>query len=84
MPLSSTSGAQKIEHSRNQVGEGIAPDWESVRIFLEVTRASSFRTAAARLDMTGHGGYAGQGFNPWRIGGIALVLAGVWVFPRTA
>jgi len=55
MPLSSTSGAQKIEHSRNQVGEGIAPDWESVRIFLEVTRASSFRTAAARLDMTGHG-----------------------------
>jgi DNA-binding transcriptional LysR family regulator len=54
MPPSSTMGAQKTEHPR-VTGDGAPPDWESVRIFLEVARASSFRTAAARLNMTGHG-----------------------------
>jgi DNA-binding transcriptional LysR family regulator len=51
---SSTIGAHKIEHGDGSPS-GVTPDWESVRIFLEVTRAGSFRTAAAHLTMTGHG-----------------------------
>jgi len=31
------------------------PDWESLRFFLEVARSASFRGAATRLGMTGHG-----------------------------
>jgi DNA-binding transcriptional LysR family regulator len=50
----STIGAHEIEHLR-AAGDGAGPDWESIRTFLEVARASSFRTAAARLRMTGHG-----------------------------
>jgi DNA-binding transcriptional LysR family regulator len=49
-----TIGAHEIEHTRYE-GDSALPDWESVRIFLEVARASSFRTAAGRLRMTGHG-----------------------------
>src|SRR5262249_37413018 len=49
-----TIGAHEIEHTRYE-GDSAVPDWESVRIFLEVARASSFRTAASRLRMTGHG-----------------------------
>jgi len=52
--LNSTIGAHEIEHARASC-DGPVPDWESVRIFLEVARASSFRTAATRLRMTGHG-----------------------------
>jgi DNA-binding transcriptional LysR family regulator len=47
-------GAHEIEHV-GVTPDGAAPDWESVRIFLEVARAKSFRTAANRLSMTGHG-----------------------------
>jgi DNA-binding transcriptional LysR family regulator len=50
----STNGAHEIEHARVTC-DGATPDWESVRIFLEVARGSSFRTAAGRLNMTGHG-----------------------------
>src|SRR3972149_450406 len=50
----STMGAQKIEHAAD-TRDGVMPDWASVRVFLEAARASSFRTAAARLEMTGHG-----------------------------
>ncbi len=39
---------------------------------------------AVILDMTNYGGYASHGFNPWRLVGIALVLAGVWIFQRVA
>jgi DNA-binding transcriptional LysR family regulator len=46
--------AQNIEHRRD-INFGVSPDWESVRIFLEVARARSFRTAAGHLTMTGHG-----------------------------
>lgn len=53
MPRTNSYGAQKTEHLTN---EGLAgPDWDNVRIFLEVARANSFRTAAQRLKMTGHG-----------------------------
>jgi len=52
--LNSTIGAHNIERASGN-SEGVAPDWESVRIFLEVARSSSFRTAANRLHMTGHG-----------------------------
>ena len=52
--MNSTIGAHEFEHA-SVTSDGAAPDWESVRIFLEVARASSFRTAAARLRMTGHG-----------------------------
>src|SRR5215475_11336517 len=48
-----TIGAHEIEHEG--IGDGAVPDWESVRIFLEVARGSSFRTAASRMRMTGHG-----------------------------
>ena len=54
MRLTATIGAQNIERPLIS-GAGSAPDWESVRLFLEVARANSFRTAAARLNMTGHG-----------------------------
>jgi DNA-binding transcriptional LysR family regulator len=50
----STIGAHNIEHARGSP-DGVGPDWESVRVFLEAARASSFRTAASRLGMTGHG-----------------------------
>lgn len=49
-----TIRAQKSAQ-RPEAARGASPDWESVRIFLEVARSSSFRTAAARLNMTGHG-----------------------------
>jgi DNA-binding transcriptional LysR family regulator len=52
MPLIPSHRAQKTEH------EGLtslsAPDWDNIRIFLAVARASSFRTAAQKLAMTGH------------------------------
>ena len=44
---------QKIEHANG--GDTSSPDWDNIRLFLVVARASSFRTAAARLKMTGHG-----------------------------
>jgi DNA-binding transcriptional LysR family regulator len=53
MPLIQPYGAQKIEHA--DVSDIPGPSWDNVRIFLEVVRANSFRTAAARLRMTGHG-----------------------------
>ena len=53
MPLITPYGAQKIEHTEH--ANAPAPDWDNVRIFLEVARAGSFRTAAAKLRMTGHG-----------------------------
>src|SRR5688572_32529035 len=53
MPLIQSYGAQKTEHAdARDVG---GPDWDNIRIFLVVARASSFRTAAVRLRMTGHG-----------------------------
>ena len=52
--LNSTNGAHETEHAR-VLSDGVAPDWESVRIFLEVARGGSFRTAATKLGMTGHG-----------------------------
>lgn len=52
MPLIPSYGAQETEQ------EGLpslaAPDWDNIRIFLAVARASSFRTAATTLGMTGH------------------------------
>lgn len=52
MPVIQTYGAQKTEHTdTSQIG---SPDWDNIRTFLEVARASSFRTAAIRLRMTGH------------------------------
>jgi DNA-binding transcriptional LysR family regulator len=53
MPPINSYGAQKTEHTCST--EFPCPYWDNVRIFLEVARASSFRTAAQRLGMTGHG-----------------------------
>ena len=53
MPLVRSFSAQKIEHTGS--GDRLHPDWDNVRLFLEVARASSFRTAATRLNITGHG-----------------------------
>jgi DNA-binding transcriptional LysR family regulator len=50
MPLIQPYGAQKTEHADPTVIP--APDWDNIRVFLEVARASSFRTAAVRLRMT--------------------------------
>jgi transporter family-2 protein len=38
--------------------------------------------AATLADAIGFGGYQAQAFDPWRIAGIGLVLAGVWIFQR--
>jgi DNA-binding transcriptional LysR family regulator len=54
MRSNSTIGAQKNEQARGAFPAAM-PDWESVRIFLEVARSGSFRTAATHLNMTGHG-----------------------------
>src|SRR5580693_1667021 len=54
MRLYSAKGDQNIERLGG-TPTGVAPDWESVRVFLEVARSGSFRTAAVRLKMTGHG-----------------------------
>jgi len=40
--------------------------------------------AATLADAIGFGGYQAQAFDPWRIAGIGLVLAGVWLFQRAA
>ena len=53
MPLIESYGAQKTEHT--DVSNVPGPGWDNIRIFLEVARGSSFRTAAVRLRMTGHG-----------------------------
>ncbi|HTQ39723.1 MAG TPA: LysR family transcriptional regulator, partial [Pirellulales bacterium] len=53
MPSLEPYGAQKTEHT--DCSEVPRPDWDNVRLFLEVARANSFRTAAARLNITGHG-----------------------------
>lgn len=37
---------------------------------------------ATLIDVFGFGGYQSQAFDPWRIAGIGLVLAGVWIFQR--
>jgi transporter family-2 protein len=37
---------------------------------------------ATLADAIGFGGYQAQAFDPWRIAGIGLVLAGVWLFQR--
>lgn len=39
---------------------------------------------ATIADVTGLAGYQSHGFDPWRIAGIVLVLAGVWAFQRAA
>jgi DNA-binding transcriptional LysR family regulator len=52
--LNSTIGAHEFERAR-VTPDGMSLDWESVRLFLEVARGKSFRTAASRLNMTGHG-----------------------------
>ncbi len=68
MPRIRPYHAQKTEHAKGGAtslihdGNDIAPttieraalDWDNVRVFLDVTRAGSFRTAAARLNMTGN------------------------------
>jgi DNA-binding transcriptional LysR family regulator len=51
MPLIESCGAQKTEHAETEGASG--PDWDNVRIFLEVARSKSFRTAAARLGGAG-------------------------------
>ncbi len=38
---------------------------------------------ATIVDAVGFGGYQAQGFDPWRIVGVVLVLAGVFVFQQT-
>jgi DNA-binding transcriptional LysR family regulator len=53
MPLIQSYGAQKIEHL--DISPSPGPDWDNIRIFLEVARAGGFRAAAGRLQMTGHG-----------------------------
>jgi transporter family-2 protein len=40
--------------------------------------------SATIADTVGVGGYQANAFDPWRIVAIALVLAGVWLFQRTA
>jgi len=40
--------------------------------------------AATLADVIGFGGYQAQAFDLWRIAGIGLVLAGVWIFQRSA
>jgi transporter family-2 protein len=39
---------------------------------------------ATLVDAIGFGGYPVQAFDPWRIAGIGLVLAGAWLFQRPA
>jgi transporter family-2 protein len=39
---------------------------------------------ATLADAIGFGGYQAQAFDPWRIVGLGLVLAGVWLFQRPA
>jgi DNA-binding transcriptional LysR family regulator len=46
------NGARKTEHPTD-LTQVAGPDWDNVRVFLEVARSSSFRTAAQRLRMTG-------------------------------
>ncbi len=53
MPSIKPYGAQNIEHGN--FADIPRADWDNVRLFLAVARASSFRTAAARLNITGHG-----------------------------
>ena len=39
---------------------------------------------ATIADLTGLAGYQSHGFDPWRMAGVVLVLAGVWAFQRAA
>jgi DNA-binding transcriptional LysR family regulator len=45
-------GVPISEHEQSRLGSGSSPDWETVRVFLEVARRGSFRSAAEHLGIS--------------------------------
>ena len=60
----------------------IAPVLGAALLFASIVAGQMLIATVA--DLTGLAGYQSHGFDPWRIAGIVLVLAGVWAFQRAA
>jgi len=60
----------------------IAPVLGAALLFASIVAGQMIMATIA--DVTGLAGYQSHGFDPWRIAGILLVLAGVWAFQRAA
>jgi transporter family-2 protein len=60
----------------------LAPILGAVLLFASVVAGQMIGATIA--DLIGFGGYHSQALDPWRIAGVVLVLAGVWVFARGA
>ncbi len=60
----------------------LAPILGAALLFVSIVAGQMIMATIA--DYTGLGGYTSQSLDPWRLAGIALVLAGVWVFQRGA
>jgi transporter family-2 protein len=58
----------------------LAPVLGAGLLFISVVAGQMI--VAAINDYTGFAGYGSHGFDGWRIAGILIVLAGVWVFQR--
>jgi transporter family-2 protein len=60
----------------------IAPVLGAALLFASMVAGQMIMATIA--DLTGLAGYQSHGFDPWRIAGVILVLAGVWAFQRAA
>ena len=60
----------------------LAPTLGAALLFASIIAGQMLMATVA--DLTGLAGYQSHGFDPWRIAGVVLVLAGVWAFQRAA
>ena len=60
----------------------LAPILGAALLFASIVAGQMLMASVA--DLTGLAGYQSHGFDPWRIAGFILVLAGVWAFQRAA
>ena len=60
----------------------LAPTLGAALLFTSIIAGQMLMATVA--DVTGLAGYQSHGFDPWRIAGVVLVLAGVWAFQRAA
>ena len=60
----------------------LAPVLGAALLFASVVAGQMIMATIA--DLTGFAGYQSHGFEPWRIAGVVLVLAGVWAFQHAS
>ncbi len=60
----------------------LAPILGAALLFASIVAGQMLMATLA--DLTGLAGYQSHGFDPWRIAGILLVIAGTWAFQKAA